>query len=328
MPKVFNRPIKIGGHAIEVNEIELQVLEYDGDSKILLCTGTTVPTADSSGFAKGCLFIKTDAADGTKGLYENQGTTSASDFNLVGDISGAVELGVTAGTVEASKALVAGAADNGTAVLDFSSMTLAEGARVLRGSSLDFEAVTGWMAFSGNTTTGFRYATYFQPETDGDAKILGHGMFPFIKSGGSSDRMQALSSVMTVEGTLSSRSGDATAGAHNVWAKFGADLSSATIASGARIAPIWSDIQINNGDVSGEEVFGMLISAGGSGIRALFRWEGTANATYLLETENDTGNGFMAAQGDYKGCNDNQQAANLTVKINDTVYGIPLMTAN
>lgn len=89
MPKVFNRPLKIGGHAIEVNEVEIQVLEYDGDSKILLCTGTTVPTADSSGFAKGCLFIKTDAADGTKGLYENQGTTSASDFNLVGDISSA-----------------------------------------------------------------------------------------------------------------------------------------------------------------------------------------------------------------------------------------------
>jgi hypothetical protein len=96
MPKVFNRPIKIGGHAIEVNEIELQVLQYDGDSKILLCTGTTVPTADSSGFAKGCLFIKTDAADGTKGLYENQGTTSESDFNLVGDISSA-ELSFTDG---------------------------------------------------------------------------------------------------------------------------------------------------------------------------------------------------------------------------------------
>ncbi len=96
MPKVFNRPIKIGGHAIEVNEIELQVLQYDGDSKILLCTGTTVPTADSAGFAKGCLFIKTDAADGTKGLYENQGTTSESDFNLVGDISSA-ELSFTDG---------------------------------------------------------------------------------------------------------------------------------------------------------------------------------------------------------------------------------------
>ena len=96
MPKVFNREIKLGGKAIEVNEVELQALQYDGSSKILLATGTTVPTADSSGFAKGCLFIKTDAADGTKGLYENQGTTSECDFNLVGDISSA-ELSFTDG---------------------------------------------------------------------------------------------------------------------------------------------------------------------------------------------------------------------------------------
>jgi len=87
MTKVFNRAIKIGGHERLINDVTVQVLEYDGDSKILLCTGVTVPTADSSGFAKGCLFIKTDAADGTKGLYENQGTTSASDFNLVGAVA-------------------------------------------------------------------------------------------------------------------------------------------------------------------------------------------------------------------------------------------------
>lgn len=89
MTKVFNRAIKLGGQSRTINGVEVQALEYDGDSNILLCTGTTVPTADSSGFAKGCLFIKTDAADGTKGLYENQGTSTASDFNLVGDISGA-----------------------------------------------------------------------------------------------------------------------------------------------------------------------------------------------------------------------------------------------
>jgi len=234
-------------------------------------------------------------------------------------------LDVTAGTAEASKALVAAAADDTTAVLDFSSLTLASGARVLRAADLDFEAVTGWLSFSGNTTTGFRYAAYFQPETDGDAKLLGLGMFPFIKAGGSSDRMQALSSVLTVEGTLESRGGDATAGAHNVWATFTADLASATIDSGARIAPLWSDIQVNNGDVSGEEVFGLLVSAGGSDIRSLIRWEGTADATYLLETENAAGNGFMAAQGAAVSVVDNQQAANLAVRIGSTTYYIPLM---
>lgn len=98
MTKVFNRAIKLGGQSRTINGVDVQALEYDGDSNILLCTGTTVPTADSSGFAKGCLFIKTDAADGTKGLYENQGTSTASDFNLVGAISSA-EITLAQGSV-------------------------------------------------------------------------------------------------------------------------------------------------------------------------------------------------------------------------------------
>lgn len=97
MVKVFNRPVKLAGHEKTVNDVDVQVLEYDGDTNILLCTGTTVPTADSTGFAKGCLFIKTDAADGTKGLYENQGTSSASDFNLIGSVS-ASEINAGLGT--------------------------------------------------------------------------------------------------------------------------------------------------------------------------------------------------------------------------------------
>lgn len=82
--KVFNRPIKLGGHEREINGVTVQVLQYDGDGNILLCTGTTVPAADSEGFSKGGLFIKTDAADGTKGLYENEGTSSLSDFSVAG----------------------------------------------------------------------------------------------------------------------------------------------------------------------------------------------------------------------------------------------------
>jgi len=59
------------------------------------CSGTTVPTG--SGYAKGCLFIKTDAATGTKGLYENQGTTTTASFNLVGSITGSeLDLGTLA----------------------------------------------------------------------------------------------------------------------------------------------------------------------------------------------------------------------------------------
>jgi hypothetical protein len=235
--------------------------------------------------------------------------------------------GAVAGDPANEKALVGGAADDDVAFLDFSAVTLAEGANLIRGVALDIEDTTGYLCFQGNTTTGSRYASYWQQETDGDAKMLGLGVFPFIKSGGASDRMQALSSVMTVDtgGTLEDRSGDATAGAHNVWAKFGMDLNNATFEAGGRVAPMWSDIQINNGDVSDEEIFQILCSAGGSAPRALIRQEGVP--VYFLETDTALGTRMLASTG-YEATNTNAPAGFLKVNLNGTVYGIPLMAAS
>jgi len=70
----------------------------DADDNIVIAHGTTLPTG-YSGFAKSALFLKTDAGNGTKGLYENVGTTSSATFNLIGDITSA-EIG--AGAVEES----------------------------------------------------------------------------------------------------------------------------------------------------------------------------------------------------------------------------------
>jgi len=81
--------LQVDGRAETVGAESVTVLFKDANSKIVLATGLTVPTADTAGYAKGALFIKTDAADGTKGLYENQGTTALSDFNLVGSITSA-----------------------------------------------------------------------------------------------------------------------------------------------------------------------------------------------------------------------------------------------
>lgn len=81
--------LQLDGRAETINSVGVTVVFKNADGHVLLCYGTTVPTADSAGFAKGCLFIKTDAADGTKGLYENQGTNALSDFNLIGSISSA-----------------------------------------------------------------------------------------------------------------------------------------------------------------------------------------------------------------------------------------------
>lgn len=93
MSKIFNRSIKLAG---DKKSSTLRVLAYDKDNKVLICTGTSVPTG--AGFAKGCLFMKTDVVAGTKGLYENQGDTTTASFNVIGDIataeiaSGAVTL--------------------------------------------------------------------------------------------------------------------------------------------------------------------------------------------------------------------------------------------
>jgi hypothetical protein len=87
MTKVFNRTIKLVGDTRVINSVTVKVLEYDSQGKVSRASGLVVPTG--AGYAKGCLFVKTDAADGTKAIYENQGTTSVASFNLMGDISAA-----------------------------------------------------------------------------------------------------------------------------------------------------------------------------------------------------------------------------------------------
>ena len=62
------------------------VLLTDASGDALLATSTTVPSA-TAGYAKGCLFIDTDVAGGTGGLYENKGTTTSCTFNAVGEVS-------------------------------------------------------------------------------------------------------------------------------------------------------------------------------------------------------------------------------------------------
>lgn len=63
----------------------VKVLIKDGDGDAVLVTGETVPADGQAGFAKGCLFIDTNVAAGTTGLYVNVGTTAAADFDAVSD---------------------------------------------------------------------------------------------------------------------------------------------------------------------------------------------------------------------------------------------------
>ena len=77
--------LQLKGRVYTPGTTSVRVLATDRDDKVLLATGTTVPSDAEAGYAKGCLFIDTDVADGTSGLYVNVGTTASANFDLVSD---------------------------------------------------------------------------------------------------------------------------------------------------------------------------------------------------------------------------------------------------
>ena len=58
-------------------------LMKDATGKALLATGATLPADTGALYAKGCLFIDTDVATGTSGLYVNVGTAASCVFKLI-----------------------------------------------------------------------------------------------------------------------------------------------------------------------------------------------------------------------------------------------------
>jgi len=89
MGKPLNRirnGVRIDGNDVTIDGADVEIILEDDSDLILLGRGTTVPSADA-GFAKGCIFIKTNAGNGVKALYENVGTTASCNFNLIGDIT-------------------------------------------------------------------------------------------------------------------------------------------------------------------------------------------------------------------------------------------------
>lgn len=215
------------------------------------------------------------------------------------------------------------------ALLDFTGMTLQSGQNAIRGTSLDCADVTGWLVFQGDMTGSdvFRYASYFQPETDGTAKILGHGMTILLNSGADvAIAEDAQFHILVYSGaTVADRAGDLTGGIHNIWAKVYGEVG-ATWESGCRVAPYWSDIQINGVDVSAEEVFHFFGSAGGSRARAFLYMEGQ-QSVYFFESDSDLGEAMLASSG-YDTTQSNDPDGFLKVNLNGTIYGIPLMGAS
>lgn len=80
--------LQMDGSSETVNSVAVTTLQADNNGNISQCSGTTVPTAASSGYSKGCLFFKTDAATGVSGTYENVGTTTSCNFQLIASAAG------------------------------------------------------------------------------------------------------------------------------------------------------------------------------------------------------------------------------------------------
>lgn len=77
--------IALSGETLTIGDTSVSVLLTDSTGKVILCSGTAVPTG--AGYAKGCIFVKTDAGSGVKALYENQGTTTVASFNIIGGVA-------------------------------------------------------------------------------------------------------------------------------------------------------------------------------------------------------------------------------------------------
>lgn len=63
---------------------DITVYLRDKSDKIMLASGTDVPTDTTAGYAKGCIFIDTNVVTGSTGIYENVGTTSSCNFDAIG----------------------------------------------------------------------------------------------------------------------------------------------------------------------------------------------------------------------------------------------------
>jgi len=128
MAKILNRALKLCGQEQKIGTYSIQILEFDVNGMVMRAQGINVPANGDAGFAKSCLFVKTDAEAGTKGLYENQGTTTSCSFNLIGAIETAeiADAAVTKTKLsyEVASVTVAAAATSGTATVTAGSIIL------------------------------------------------------------------------------------------------------------------------------------------------------------------------------------------------------------
>lgn len=83
------------GNTETINSQSIIVLEKDSAGYVLRCKGTITVTDAGAGYAKGCVYIKTDGSITTT-VFINEGTTTSCDFNAI-ESSASTVTGVVAG---------------------------------------------------------------------------------------------------------------------------------------------------------------------------------------------------------------------------------------
>ena len=96
--KVIVPILQVLGATRTVNSQSVSVGQLDGSGNVLRAHGTVSITNGGSGYSKGCIYIKTDAATGSQGLYSNTGTSSSCVFTQLGTSIAPTHVVVAAGT--------------------------------------------------------------------------------------------------------------------------------------------------------------------------------------------------------------------------------------
>ena len=84
--------LQMTGRSTVVGAETILVIFRDENGDILWCRGVDVPTLATSGYGKGCIFVKTDAGAGVPGVYENIGTSTSCNFSVESATPGEIAL--------------------------------------------------------------------------------------------------------------------------------------------------------------------------------------------------------------------------------------------
>ena len=136
------KPIQLTGTTWEY------IVARDANDDILWMQGTTVPTATTTGYAKGALFVDTDVATGTSGLYQNIGTNTSCNFQKISsaDAGSFTNLTATGNTILGDAVTDTLTITGATSIESTSANALAVGANGATNPVLNLDASTASVA--------------------------------------------------------------------------------------------------------------------------------------------------------------------------------------